>query len=80
VNSRDSQTAAMARRALATCLELIGGTQGAIQGLLRKSIQLAALGQRGAAGAQLAAALRLSVDDQHNKGNVGRQLCQLLAA
>ena len=80
VNSRDPQTAAMARQALATCLELTGGTHGAIQGLLRKSIQLAARGQRGAAGAELAAALRLSVNDQRNKGNVGRQLCQLLAA
>jgi len=80
VNSRDSQTAAMARQALATCLELIGGTQGAIQGLLRKSIQLAARGQRGEAGALLAAAMRLSINDQRNNGNVGRQLCQLLAA
>jgi len=80
VNSRDSQTAAMARQALATCLELNGGTDGAIQELLRKSIQLAAHRERGAAGTLIAAALRLSVNDKHNQGSVGRQLCQLLAA
>lgn len=80
VNSRDSQTAAMARQALAACVELTGGTQGAIRGLLRLSIQLAAKRQRGAAGSLLAAALRLSISDQRNQGNVGRHLGQLLAA
>ena len=79
-NSRDPQTAAMARQALAACLELTGGTQGAIPGLLRLSIQLAAKGQRGAAGSLLAAALRLSINDQRSQGNVGRQLGKLLAA
>ena len=80
VNSRDSQTAEMARQALDTCLERTGGTQGAISGLLRQSIQLTARGQRGAAGTLLAAALRLSGNDQRNRGDVGRQLFQLLAA
>jgi hypothetical protein len=79
-HSHDARTAAMARQAVAACVERAGGMQRVVSGLLRLSVRNAAQRQRSLACSLLAAALRLSAVDPNIRGQVGEHLRQLLVA